>query len=147
MHEAFHVLQTETGWADDPNRWLREGAAEYVGYGAAIAAGLTTYENLRNCEIQIYINGGGTATPRLEEITFALVSPVNSRYAIAWLAVDRLAGGLSGTRVLKGMWERSGTWEQRFEQTFGKPVTVFYDEFAAYRDSLMSPGSNACALV
>jgi len=83
VHEAFHVLQNEAGWADDPNRWLREGAAEYVGYAAAVDAGMTSYATVRDCEIQIYINGGGASTPRLETISFALSSPVGSRYAIA----------------------------------------------------------------
>jgi len=42
------------------------------------------------------------------------------------------------------MWERTSAWDQRFRDTFSRTATAFYDEFAAYRDALTSPGGNAC---
>ncbi|MSO29951.1 MAG: hypothetical protein EXQ48_03270 [Acidobacteria bacterium] len=145
VHEAFHILQGEVGWAVDPTQWLFEGAAEYVGYTGAIDAGNTTYATVRNCEIQIYFDGGGSATPPLETISFTLSSAVNSRYAVAWLAVDRLTNGLNGLDRLKGMWEAPGSWDQRFQTAFSTTPVAFYADFAAYGPTLTRAGANPCA--
>ena len=145
VHEVFHILQGEVGWALDPTQWLFEGAAEYVGYAGAIDAGSATYTTVRNCEIQIYLDGGGSATPPLETISFALSSSVNSRYALAWIAVDRLTGGLDGLGRLKGMWEMAGSWDQRLQAALSTTPAAFYADFAAYRLTLAPAGTNPCA--
>ena len=146
VHETFHVLQGEAGWALDPTRWLFEGAAEYVGYAGAIESGLTSEAAVRACEVEIYFNGGGASTPRLEAISFSSDSSVGSRYAVGWLAIDRLTGGVGNLSRLKGMWENAGAWDQRFQTTFSTSPSSFYDTFGAYRDALQRGTSGACAV-
>lgn len=155
VHEAFHVLQNEAGWAviNDPTQrlqteWLSEGSAEYVGYAGVIEAGATSYAAVRACEVQIYFNGGGASTPPLQTIIFrpSEGASVNSRYAIAWIAVDRLTNGLDGIARLKGMWEAVGAWDQRFQAAFSRTPAGFYSEFADYRQGLVPGGGAAnCA--
>lgn len=144
VHEFFHVLQGEGGWTFQPIQWLFEGAAEYVGYAAPIDAGMTTYATVRACEIEIYFNGGGPSTPPLHEISFALSSPVASRYAVGWLAIDHLVGGLEGTGRLKGMWENSGSMEQRFLASFGSTPLDYSSTFQNHRLTYQPGGGQAC---
>lgn len=146
MHEFFHVLQGEGGWTFQPIQWLFEGAAEYAGYDGAIEMGLTTYQAVRACEIEIFFNGGGLATPPLHEISFLLSSTVGSRYAVAWLGIDLLVGGPAGIGSLRRMWENSGSMEERFERAFGRTPLAFSSEFQSHRSTFQAGSGNACNL-
>jgi hypothetical protein len=133
-HEMFHLLQVEYGWPIDPNRWLWEGAAEYAGFAAAIDGGMVTYDQVKTCENDSYF---GSSSPPLEQLDFTDPSGGSqTRYIVAWLAVDRLVGGYGGISRLTGMWDNAGAWDQRFEATFGKTPGQFYQEFAQYRQTL-----------
>ena len=146
MHEFFHVLQGEGGWTFQPIQWLFEGAAEYVGYDGAIELGLTTYQAVRACEIEIFFNGGGLATPPLHEISFLLSSTVGSRYSVAWLGIELLVGGPGGIGALRGMWEQSGSMDQRFERAFGRTALAFSSEFQSHRSTFQAGSGNACGI-
>jgi len=145
VHEFFHILQGEVGWPNQPIEWLFEGSAEYVGYAGVIQNGMITDAAARACEVEIYFNGGGTATPPLHEISFSLSSSVNSRYAVAWLGIDHLIGGLAGLPRLRGLWENAGTTEQQFQAAFGMTPVAFSSEFQNYRLSFQRGSGGACS--
>ena len=144
-HEFFHVLQGEGGWTFQPLQWLFEGAAEYAGYAIVVDQGLTTYQAVRACEIDIYyVGGGANATPPLNDISFLLSSSINSRYAVAWLGIDHLVGGINSIGALRGMWERSGSMEERFTSAFGRSSQAFSAEFQNHRLTYPNNGGNPC---
>jgi hypothetical protein len=142
VHEMFHILQSEVAWPQGPT-WLVEGPAEYAGYGAVAAGGMATSDEIRTCQADKYVNGGGASVPPLEDMDWSLNGP-SQRYLIAWLAVDKLLA-TPGISMLRRYWEAGGDWSGRFTSAFGQAPTDFFRDFAAFRQSLRGAGRDVCS--
>jgi len=138
-HEMFHILQREAGWPNPWGGWLHEGSAEFMGDAIVIGAGMATIDEVRQCELANYFWLDGPSAPPLDQLSFDDGNPTHGRYAIAWLAWDRLLGGPDGTPKLVAYWT-SG-----FQAAFGQTEQSFSRDFEQYRRSLRPPGGDVCS--
>jgi hypothetical protein len=135
-HESFHILQNQNRWSGIGQWWQTEGTAEYVGYAVVVANGMVSYDAVKNCQIDNY--NSVPSIPPLEQLN----SGINGSYLVGWNAWDYLLGSVDNVSRLKPMLTGSV-----FEAAFGRPVTQFYSDFAAYRQTLPRRNSGACSQV
>lgn len=148
-HELFHVLQNRLLQrpifqgdfvpVGGPS-WLIEGTATYFSGLTASHYGLFSFASLRQFRFQV---ARGTSAPLAALETYAAMQTVgtNAAYSLGFAAVDFLltSGAVS---PLFEFWRRIGegvSWPEAFEQIFGRSIDVFYQQFEAYRRSVLAP--------
>jgi hypothetical protein len=149
-HEYVHVLQAELGClpeGDRPRfRWLSEGMAEAVAWGALVASG-----KARDARVERSIRAD--ALPDLGLVgrglyplaAYERADGADREYALWHLAVRRLLRAAVDEGVpprarpyisLRRFCERVGAgtdWRKAFERSFGLPLARFYREFDRFR--------------
>ncbi|MGH2499050.1 MAG: hypothetical protein ACRDF0_03020 [Candidatus Limnocylindria bacterium] len=133
-HEYVHVWQTELGGRGclSSPRWIHEGMAESLAYGALVSGGLIPAANMDVFTRRQLRTATKGATLRSLEASF----PADAHpYAVSYLAVDRLLGA-NGALPLRAFCERVGAglaWQTAFATTFGESVDAFYARFETFR--------------
>ncbi len=135
-HEIFHSLQSQ--WAPQMQGseiyWLVEGTAEVVGYRVAAERGYLNYKasiadwKTRTRPVKLQLQALERDWPP------AFYSTV---YPLSALACDYLVGeqGLAKYSSYFKLLGIGTPWQEAFEQSFGKTVSQFYTEFAAYQQT------------
>lgn len=144
-HELFHAMQAQLGMPDDrtlpidqPRRggpnWIIEGSAEYIGYRVAGDLGLQSYDASLAQQKTIV---RGVSTP-LDQLMTIQQSQFGSFYNLSEVAVDHLVAETSVGALIdyfKGL-GAGRTWQEAFQQAFGRTIDAYYGDFAAYRAKL-----------
>ena len=147
MHEWFHVLQMqisgEPAWVSPV--WMNEGAATWSEWQLPSALLNGTGEQARQWRLERVIQ----TTESLESAEHGYYG---WEYDLGALAADRLADH-SGADALveynrqlfaqavgkERRWVRQSTWHEAFEAAFDLTVSVFYEDFEAWRQTLPAP--------
>jgi hypothetical protein len=125
VHELFHVIEDQNRWFGNQEFWGYEGGAEFVAWAGVIDKGLTSYQLVRDCKINNFIDGDGRPMTPLPQMN---TNTPSGAYGVAWLAWDQLVGGVSGIGKM------SGTLQGRdFQSTYGISMGDFEQKFADYR--------------
>jgi hypothetical protein len=144
LHEFFHVLQLSTGWGGGVPRWLMEGAAEYVGFRAAIIdRGVATADAVRACH-EHYVDAHPVPIPALSELS-EFYDGTRAPYVLGYLAADQLVAnrGLTSFMTFGTSIDVSG-FLPSFERAFGTPLTAFYSQFEVFRHSWPHTSESVC---
>ena len=147
MHEWFHVLQMqisgEPAWVSPV--WMNEGAATWSEWQLPSALLNGTGEQARQWRLERVIQ-------TTESLESAEDGYYGWEYDLGALAADRLADH-SGADALveynrqlfaqavgnERRWVRQSTWHEAFEAAFDLTVSAFYEDFAAWRETLPAP--------
>jgi len=144
-HEYVHVLQDELGCLNSPRdehfRWVVEGMAEEISWGAVVAA-----RRASGRRVSREIRTSGAFDPNLEPLrAYETDGGRDPEYALWHLAVRRLlaeavARGVAPARrpelALRHFCDRVAAgrrWHSAFESSFGISTDRFYARFEAVR--------------
>jgi hypothetical protein len=155
MHELFHVLQFEMGWAGNPATagptWLIEGSAELMGYKAFTSQGQLGFPTALACQVKQVADFAQQKPPGLPNLDAvesqqAWSSTVGPLYALAMLGVDELTGsrGVPALLAFGNAVAQGTSWPTAFQTAFGTTSTAFYAQFPSYRAGLAVPPSYLC---
>jgi hypothetical protein len=147
-HELFHVLQDQLDkLADDVGTpvnqvqpsgptWLKEGAAEVIGYHVAADRLYWSYASALADQIT---RAKQISTP-LQSLETKQTNDITNVYTLYMVAVDHLVNTApSGLPALASYYSAIGqgmAWRNAFTAAFGLTVDAYYLDFAAYRASL-----------
>jgi hypothetical protein len=147
-HELFHAIQYQTdhlihAGETPPDQirptgpvWLDEGAPEMIGHRVMADRLLGSYENELNGQIAATKQ---IATP-LDQLERLSQTNIPNVYSLFALSVDHLvkvapAGPLALTAFYRAL-GAGAAWPDAFQQAFGRAVSAYYADFAAYRATL-----------
>ena len=147
-HEMVHALQYELAGvrydtddhtiAETGPFWVIEGIAEFLAYQAMAAAGVLSYDTIRNStdSFGIVEQSKRDDTPLSEMETLAGSSEVRGDPWIYFLLAAELLASRTGQSSLihyYSLLQPGTTWQEAFEQAFGVTAEEFYELFEAHR--------------
>ena len=147
-HEMVHALQYELAGvrydtddhtiAETGPFWVIEGIAEFLAYQAMAAAGVLSYDTIRNStdSFGIVEQSKRDDTPLSEMETLAGSSEVRGNPWIYFLLAAELLASRTGQSSLihyYSLLQPGTTWQEAFEQAFGVTAEEFYELFEAHR--------------
>lgn len=144
-HELFHKMQVQLSRSKSSKHdyiWLREGAANLFGAGAAEFGGLMTFENYVEQQLEIIKKTG--KVPAIERLTErrswlkARAEGLNP-YQNATVMIKYLSDNYGGPEKVLNYWVAYGKMDREtaFKQTFGITHEQFLSEFIVHFQKIL----------